>query len=148
MQPEPIEASSQSSSQSTVSETSFTSQYGPYDSSADSRDEYDFISEYSRSSSPAGGASSTSRRGSRDTLQDRSRRLNSGDNGENRVKPSFQRINEYENALSPTPPRKRSEGLGFRVVQSKSSRSDGPKLDEFPNGISISTLAVKYRILT
>jgi hypothetical protein len=49
------------------------------------------------------------------------------------------RISEYENALSPSPPRKLSEGPGFKVVKKKgTNRGDGPRLDEFPNGMPLS----------
>ncbi|TVY27283.1 F-box/WD repeat-containing protein [Lachnellula hyalina] len=46
------------------------------------------------------------------------------------------RISEYENALSPSPPRKQSEGPGFKVVKKKgATRGDGPQLDNFPNEV-------------
>ncbi|SRR6266536_951508 len=62
--------------------------------------------------------------------------LNLNDRNEGRPKPSFQRISEYENALSPTPPRKQSEGPGFKVIKNKANRLDGLQLDKFPNGTS------------
>ena len=49
------------------------------------------------------------------------------------------RISEYENALLVSPPRKLSEGPGFKVVKKKgAARGDGPQLDEFPNGMFLS----------
>ncbi|TVY37226.1 F-box/WD repeat-containing protein [Lachnellula occidentalis] len=46
------------------------------------------------------------------------------------------RISEYENALSPSPPRKQSEGPGFKVVKKKgATRDGGPQLDDFPNEV-------------
>ncbi|KAL3427349.1 f-box and wd domain protein [Phlyctema vagabunda] len=62
-------------------------------------------------------------------------RLNLGEDMSNRPKPSFQRIAEYENALSPSPPRKQSEGPGFKVVKRKTNSVDGPQLDTFPNEV-------------
>lgn len=44
------------------------------------------------------------------------------------------RIAEYESALSPSPPRKTSEGPGFKIVRSKGTKLGGPLLDAFPNG--------------
>jgi hypothetical protein len=77
-----------------------------------------------------GVASTVDTEGAEDEL----RRLNLSARNEDRPKPSFQRISEYENALVPSPPRKASEGPGFKVVKKKGGRSDGPQLDQFPNG--------------
>lgn len=63
------------------------------------------------------------------------RGLNIQDGNENRPKASFQLISEYENALSPSPARKSSEGLGFKVVKKKGHRLDGPQLENFPNEV-------------
>jgi hypothetical protein len=68
-------------------------------------------------------------------LQDELRRLSLDDANETRPKPSFQRISEYENALTPSPPRKQSEGPGFKIIKKKGNRVDAPQLDEFPNGM-------------
>jgi hypothetical protein len=63
------------------------------------------------------------------------RRLNIETNGEHHPRPSYQRIAEYESALSPTPPRKHSEGPAFKVVRKKGGKVDeGPQLENFPNG--------------
>lgn len=63
------------------------------------------------------------------------RGLSLGDVNEPRAKPSFQRISEYENALSPSPPRKHTEGPGFKVVKNKGDRLGGRQLADFPNGL-------------
>ena len=58
------------------------------------------------------------------------------------------RISEYENALSPSPPRKLSEGPGFKVVKKKgATRGDGPQLDEFPNGMPLSRPGTRRAVL-
>ncbi|KAH8812268.1 hypothetical protein F5884DRAFT_672228 [Xylogone sp. PMI_703] len=134
MHSEPTEALSQVSTQSTISELPTVSQYGFHYSPTGSRDEYDFISEESSASSPAHSVASDSRRStSQNTAQGRPGRVNSS--GRSPTKPSFRRISEYENALAPISPRRTSEGLGFKVVQSKNSRADGPQLDKFPNEV-------------
>jgi hypothetical protein len=91
------------------------------------------VSERSGRADEGGDASPVDTEGAQDQL----RRLNLGESNEERPKPSFQRISEYENALSPSPPRKASEGPGFKVVKKKGGRPDGPQLDQFPNGTSI-----------
>jgi hypothetical protein len=68
-------------------------------------------------------------------LHEQLQRLSLSDGHENRIKPSFQRISEYENALSPSPPRKEGEGPGFKIIKKKGNRLDGPQLDSFPNGM-------------
>ena len=69
-------------------------------------------------------------------LYEQLRRLSLSDGHENRIKPSFQRISEYENALSPSPPRKPSEGPGFKVIKHKGkSTLDGTEFEKFPNGM-------------
>jgi len=55
-------------------------------------------------------------------------------------KSTAQRIADYENALSPSPPRKYSEGPGLIVVKSKNSKQDGLQLNDFPNGNSAPSL--------
>jgi hypothetical protein len=62
------------------------------------------------------------------------RRLSLDDSSETRPRPSFQRISEYESALSPSPPRKPKEGPGFTVVRKQGSTLSGPQLENFPNG--------------
>jgi hypothetical protein len=109
-----------------------TSQYGILANqlhSAGLRDPID-DSGYSGRAEEGGVASPVDTEG----VQDEFRGLNLSESNEERPKPSFQRISEYENALSPSPPRKASEGPGFKIVKKKGSRIDGPQLDQFPNG--------------
>ncbi len=131
MQPEPIEPSTHTQN-TNASETSTTPQYGfhplPHPSPVlgDSLEHH-----HSESESP------------NDTVEDaglrsRLRGLNIGEIYE-RPKPSFQLISEYENALSPSPPRKQSEGPGFKIVKKKGNRLDGPQLQNFPNGMPLCT---------
>lgn len=62
------------------------------------------------------------------------RRLSLDDSSETRPRPSFQRISEYENALSPSPPKKPKQGPSFTVVKKQGSTLSGPQLETFPNG--------------
>lgn len=78
-------------------------------------------------------------------LSERLQGLNVNDGLENRPKPSFQRISEYENALSPSPPRRQNEGPAFKVIKKKGGKNDGPKLDEFPNGM-VSSYTIQLAI--
>ncbi len=77
-------------------------------------------------------------------------RLNLYDRTENRPKPSYQRIAEYENALAPSPLRKEDEGPAFKVIKKKGSRLDGPQLDNFPNGMLVASLLrrISFRFFT
>lgn len=70
-----------------------------------------------------------------DGTEEQLRGLNLGDDNDTRLKPSFQRISEYEKALSPSPPRKQYEGPGFKIVKNKGHRLDAPQLASFPNGL-------------
>ncbi len=64
------------------------------------------------------------------------RRLRLDEGIESKPKASFQRISEYENALSPSPPRKQNEGPGFKVVKHKGKNTlEGTEFDKFPNGM-------------
>jgi hypothetical protein len=62
-------------------------------------------------------------------------RLSLRDSNENRPRPSFQQISEYENALANSARRNSSEGPTFKVIKTKRNRLDGPQLNNFPNGI-------------
>ncbi|KAG9232802.1 putative F-box/WD repeat-containing protein pof10 [Amylocarpus encephaloides] len=68
-------------------------------------------------------------------VQDEFGRLDLSKRTQDRPKPSFQRISEYENALSPSPTRKDREGPGFKVVKRKGQTLDGIQLDQFPNEV-------------
>jgi hypothetical protein len=67
-------------------------------------------------------------------LHDQLSGLSLDDKSRARPKPSFQRISEYENALSPLPPRKLNQGPGFTVVKKSGNNLHGPQLENFPNG--------------
>lgn len=142
MQPEPIETSTPLSNNINTSETNLNSQYGFHEheelQSADLHLRGSPVEDNGgiAASNPASsGTASPPANGPR--LQEELARLSlGGTSGENnRPKPSFQRISEYENALSPSPPRKQSEGPGFKVIKKKGRRLDGPQLDQFPNGM-------------
>lgn len=69
---------------------------------------------------------------------ERFRQTNLNGHSENRERPSFQRIAEYENALMPQTPKKEDEGPAFKIVKKKKGHTlDGPQLDKFPNGMYI-----------
>lgn len=82
----------------------------------------------------APGGSSTARSPSDAVLPSDLARLSLDDNSGSRPKPSFQRISEYENALAPSPPKRRNHGPAFTVVRKPGSASHGPQLENFPNG--------------
>jgi hypothetical protein len=107
-------------------------QYGILPNDLHSADSCEPVNESGRSSraEEGGVASPVDTEGAEDEF----RRLNLSESNEERPKPSFQLISEYENALAPSPPRKPSEGPGFKVVKRKGGRSDGQQLDQFPNG--------------
>ncbi|PVH80418.1 putative F-box/WD repeat-containing protein pof10 [Cadophora sp. DSE1049] len=137
MQPEPIESSTYTP-ELNASESSSDPQYGIHDlpqPSAvlrDSREQHgNDESESAAGQQPADVVESV---GLEEQVQEL-RGLNIQDENETRPKASFQLISEYENALSPLPARKSSEGLGFKVVKKKGHRLDGPQLENFPNEV-------------
>jgi hypothetical protein len=134
MQPEPNETPTQVPTQINASELINTSQYGIRSEELHSAGVRDSLHEerLSTDSNPTPNAIGALSSG----LQDELRRLSLGDRNDSRPKPSFQRISEYENALTPSPPRKQSEGPGFKIVKKKGHTLDGPQLDMFPNGMS------------
>jgi hypothetical protein len=135
MQPEPIKTSTHILNPSNASEPTNAPQHGIRPEELHSADESDPLHEerVSADSSPAPSAIQANPTG--DTrLQDELRRLSMGDRTDTRPKPSVQRISEYENALSPSPPRKQSEGPWFKIIKKKSDILDGPQLGAFPNG--------------
>lgn len=86
-----------------------------------------FLHEEDTASAPASGDA--------EVIQ-RLRQTNLNGNVEDRIRPSVQRIAEYENALLPQPPKKQDEGPGFKIVKKKKGHTlDGPQLDRFPNGM-------------
>ena len=136
MQPEPFEISTHVTIPANASEPINASQYGIRPEELHSTGVCDPLHEMhlsAESSSPANAIEPSSSRGAR--LHKELRRLSLGERNDTRPKPSYQRISEYENALSPSPPRKQTEGPGFKIVKKKANRLDGPQLDEFPNGM-------------
>ena len=145
MQSEPIETSNSSPIQLNAPQPSNASHHGILSQelhSAGARNpihETHTSAESSSSPNAVGPASSGDYR-----LQEELRRLSLSDRDDTRPKPSFQRISEYENALTPSPPRKQSEGPGFKIIKKKGNRLDGPALEEFPNGMRHLNKARRY----
>lgn len=136
MPSEPIETSTHITIPSNASEPINASQYGIRPEELHSSDERDSLHEESLSADSSPTPNPIQAHSTGDArLQDELRRLSLGDRNDTRPKPSFQRISEYENALSPSPPRKQSEGPGFKIIKKKNDRIDGPQLDAFPNGM-------------
>ena len=141
MQPEPIESSTHTP-ELNASESSSTPQYGIHDlpqPSAFLRDSREQHSDEPESAAGERSADVLDSAGLEHQVQE-FRGLNIRDENENRPKASFQVISEYENALSPSPARKSSEGLGFKVIKKKGHRLDGPQLENFPNGMLMKDL--------
>lgn len=138
MQPEPIESST-NTPELNAPESSSTPQYGihplpqPPAVLHDSREQH-VDDETAAGEQHADAVVESAALEEEHGLQEQVRGLNIQNADENRPRPSFQLISEYENALSPSPARKSSEGLGFKVVKKKGHRLDGPKLENFPNG--------------
>ncbi|RDW80761.1 hypothetical protein BP5796_05459 [Coleophoma crateriformis] len=130
MQPAPAESSIRASDTATTAETSNPTQHGSRPDRLPSADSHSFVHDW-RSESEE----DRTRDASRERLLDPLLRLSVGDKQEKRPKPSFQRISEYENALSPSPPRKQNDGPAFKVVKKKGNRLDGPQLENFPNEV-------------
>ena len=137
MQPEYPELSTKTSNRINASETSNTSQYGFLPKQLHSTELRDSLEEEHSATSKSSTTPNVADPPSHDDgrLQEQLRGLSLGDSTDNRPKPSFQRISEYENALSPSPPRKPSEGPGFKVIKKKGNRDDSLQLDQFPNGM-------------
>ncbi|RDL30345.1 putative F-box repeat-containing protein pof10 [Venustampulla echinocandica] len=142
MQPEPTETSTPLSNNINPLETNDNSQYGFHDheelQSADLQLRGPLVEDragFAASNRTSPGTGSPPSNGPR--VQEELARLSlGGRSGENsRPKPSFQRISEYENALSHSPPRRQSEGPGFKVIKKKGRRLDAPQLDQFPNEV-------------
>lgn len=82
-----------------------------------------------RASSPASSS------GDDGGLSERLDGLNVKHSSSQRAKASFQRIADYENATSPSPPKRtHSDGPAFQIVKRKGQSVEGPQLQEFPNG--------------
>jgi hypothetical protein len=138
MQSEPIEASTQPQPQINASEPSNASHHGFLPAHLHPADLRDPLEEERVESPdpdhPADTAESES--GEHTSLPTRMQQLRLSRGIENKPKASFQRISEYENALSPSPPRKQSEGPGFKVIRHKGKNTlDGTEFEKFPNGM-------------
>ncbi|KAH8594496.1 putative F-box/WD repeat-containing protein pof10 [Bisporella sp. PMI_857] len=133
MQIDPTALSNSSNPVNTAS-TSESSQYGlhsPDTNSANIRgNQGDDLSRPRSRSSSRGSA--TTRKEARNVEEQSSRLKIAGK--DKRSKPSFQQIEEYENALSHSP-RRVNEGPGFKIVNSTARNGDGPKLGDFPNEV-------------
>jgi hypothetical protein len=143
MQPEPIEASTQLQPQNNPSEPSNPSHHGFLPAHLHPADplEEDRV-ELPGSGHPADAAESRAIQVAGLPTQLHRLRLNQG--VENKPKASFQRISEYENALSPSPPRKQSEGPGFKIIKHKGKNTlDGTEFEKFPNGMPSPSLSVR-----
>jgi hypothetical protein len=120
-------------------ESDNTSQYGSLPdqlSSADVRHNLSDERHISASSSRAPDAVEADSSDDAELHEEQFRRLNIGkDSKYARPKASFQRISEYESALSPSSSRKQYEGPGFKIIKKKGNRLDAPQLESFPNGI-------------
>jgi hypothetical protein len=136
MQPEPIETSNSIPTQINPPQPTNASQHGILSEEPHSAGVRDHMHEthLTAESSPSPNAIDAPSSGDA-RLQEELQRLSLSDRNDTRLKPSFQRISEYENALTPSPPRKQSEGPDFKVIKKKGNRLDGPNLDEFPNGM-------------
>ena len=138
MQPEPIELSTESSQNIIAQEPDTTPQHGFLPDvlhSAELRDQLcDGTAAFEdsiRASDPIDAPFSDDA----ELLEERLRRLSVSGSYRTRSEPRFQQISEYENALSPSTPRKQYEGPGFKIINKRGNRLDGPQLVSFPNGM-------------
>ncbi|KAF4626753.1 hypothetical protein G7Y89_g11404 [Cudoniella acicularis] len=139
MQPEPIETSTRIFNNITPSAPTASSQHGFLDEQLQSaellRDPRDKEQGESAERRIATNIDASAADADVADVQEQLQKLNVAEGGLDRPKASFQRISEYENALSPSPPRKQSEGPGFKVVKKRGTRLDAPQLDKFPNEV-------------
>ena len=145
MQPEPIDTSSRITTPSTASEHINASQHGIRPDELHSADARDSLHGDRLSAESSHAPDAIPARSIGDTiLPEELRRLILGDRNDPRPNPSFQRISEYENALSPSPPRQRNEGPGFKIIKKKNNGIAGPQLDAFPNGMVSSIIDAHF----
>lgn len=142
MQPEPTDISPSTSNLPTPQPQSTPSQHGfPLDQpDLRSSDQHDLSREerVERSISPTTRSQSPGeQRGGTAGVQEQWERLSITGLSESKpTVPKYQQIADYENASSPSPPRKDSEGPAFKVIKHKGHSVNGVQLDEFPNGTS------------
>ena len=77
-------------------------------------------------------------------LQDEPERLSFGDRNDAASILTYKRTSEYEDALSPTPPKKQGGGPRFKIIKGKADHKEGPQLDTFPNGMCNSVVAQEF----
>ena len=142
MQSEPNEISPNASNLATPQPQTDSSQHGfPLDEpDLRSSDQHDLSREerVERSLSPTcRNQAHAERRGEPVELQEQLERLSITDRvNEQSVAPKYQQIADYENAASPSPPRKNSEGPAFKIIKRKGQVTSTVQLDEFPNGMA------------
>jgi hypothetical protein len=147
MQPETSESSIYTSNQANASNPNPTSQHGFPLEQLHSADPLDPSTEsvLSADSNPVSNAVQTRSGESRAVdagVQTSMSRLSLNDNYNSRPKASYQRISEYESALSPLSARKPDEGPVFKIIKKKVDSVDGPQLENFPNGTCPASLLV------
>ena len=132
MQIEPT-LSSQSINNTNTNENFQTAQYGLLERTL-SASSAGSASSRGRDDRRSGSESGKSRSGSEEL---RIGRLRIEDSGE-KQKPSFRKIEQHENALKPSKPKRGHQGPSFVVVSGagRSGRADEIKLEAFPNGMS------------
>jgi len=135
MQSEPNASSPRIQTQINPLATPNASQYGFLPEQLHSADLHSSLDEEHVESPESSTSPNADDFSSEDTVLHRQLRRLSVNGVESRPKPSFQRISEYENALSSLPAKKQSEGPGFKIIKKKGgNRLDSPQLDKFPNG--------------
>ena len=139
MQPEPTELSNHILNTTNASEPPNASQYGFLPDSLHSAELRDYSPGEHGQTADAATATAAVEAASTE-VHEQVGQLNQQGSNETRPKPSFQQISEYENALSPSPTKRQSEGPGFKVIKKKGNNADGPQLTEFPNGTCFSTM--------
>ncbi|KAF8861856.1 putative F-box/WD repeat-containing protein pof10 [Acephala macrosclerotiorum] len=131
MQPESNESSPYTPNETTPEQTN-TSQYGFSPEQLPPAEQRGSLEEFAESAgSSRGNVAASDDVG----LQEQVRGLSVTDSNLPKPKPSFARISEYENALSPSPLRNQSGGPAFKVVKKKGNIVDGIQLDQFPNEV-------------
>jgi len=140
MQPEPTELSNHILNTTNASEPTNASQYGFLPDPLHSAELHDYSPEERGQTANAAAATAAVETASTEEVHEQVAQLNQQGGNETRPKPSFQQISEYENALSPSPTKRQSEGPGFKVIKTKGNIADGSQLTEFPNGTYLSTL--------
>lgn len=135
MQPEPTEISTTYTKTPAKEQPAITSQYGSQPPDMQPRGSPSEQQRASTAYSPSSGASHASIDHD-DATHESLLGLNVDFAYGDHTKPTTHRISEHENALASLPQKKEFEGPYFRVVKSGSTLN-GPRLENFPNGISV-----------